>query len=161
MKERIEEIMREAKVTSSQFAKIIGVKQASLSHILTGRNNPSLDVIMKINQAYPGIHLEWLLYGKGEKGTVHESNLINSPENGEGQIIAPVMNELFPADDIDKKIKELNNLDDINEIENTPGKPENIPSMESVRYIERPPRKIVEVRIFYDDGTYETLTPSK
>ena len=103
---------------------------------------------MKINQAYPGIHLEWLLYGKGEKGTVHESNLINSPENGEGQIIAPVMNELFPADDI-------------NEIENTPGKPENIPSMESVRYIERPPRKIVEVRIFYDDGTYETLTPSK
>ena len=100
MKERIEEIMREAKVTSSQFAKIIGVKQASLSHILTGRNNPSLDVIMKINQAYPGIHLEWLLYGKGEKGTVHESNLINSPENGEGQIIAPVMNELFPADDI-------------------------------------------------------------
>ena len=148
MKERIEEIMREAKVTSSQFAKIIGVKQASLSHILTGRNNPSLDVIMKINQAYPGIHLEWLLYGKGEKGTVHESNLINSPENGEGQIIAPVMNELFPADDI-------------NEIENTPGKPENIPSMESVRYIERPPRKIVEGRIFYDDGTYETLTPSK
>ncbi len=148
MKERIEEIMREAKVTSSQFAKIIGVKQASLSHILTGRNNPSLDVIMKINQAYPGIHLEWLLYGKGEKGTVHESNLINSLENGEGQIIAPVMNELFPADDI-------------NEIENTPGKPENIPSMESVRYIERPPRKIVEVRIFYDDGTYETLTPSK
>lgn len=148
MKERIEEIMREAKVTSSQFAKIIGVKQASLSHILTGRNNPSLDVIMKINQAYPGIHLEWLLYGKGEKGTVHESNLINSPENGEGQIIAPVMNEPFPADDI-------------NEIENTPGKPENIPSMESVRYIERPPRKIVEVRIFYDDGTYETLTPSK
>ena len=148
MKERIEEIMREAKVTSSQFAKIIGVKQASLSHILTGRNNPSLDVIMKINQAYPGIHLEWLLYGKGEKGTVHESNLINSPENGEGQIIAPVMNGLFPADDI-------------NEIENTPGKPENIPSMESVRYIERPPRKIVEVRIFYDDGTYETLTPSK
>lgn len=148
MKERIEEIMREAKVTSSQFAKIIGVKQASLSHILTGRNNPSLDVIMKINQAYPGIHLEWLLYGKGEKGTVHESNLINNPENGEGQIIAPVMNELFPADDI-------------NEIENTPGKPENIPSMESVRYIERPPRKIVEVRIFYDDGTYETLTPSK
>ena len=148
MKERIEEIMIEAKVTSSQFAKIIGVKQASLSHILTGRNNPSLDVIMKINQAYPGIHLEWLLYGKGEKGTVHESNLINSPENGEGQIIAPVMNKLFPADDI-------------NEIENTPGKPENIPSMESVRYIERPPRKIVEVRIFYDDGTYETLTPSK
>ena len=148
MKERIEEIMREAKVTSSQFAKIIGVKQASLSHILTGRNNPSLDVIMKINQAYPGIHLEWLLYGKGEKGTVNESNLINSTENGEGQIITPVMNGLFPADDI-------------NEIENTPGKPENIPSMESVRYIERPPRKIVEVRIFYDDGTYETLTPSK
>lgn len=141
MKERIKEIMRAAKVTTdSQFAKIIGIKQAALSHILTGKNNPSLDVIMKINQAYPGVNLEWLLYGKGEMGNVENNNSVN----GEAGTELPFMD--FPA----------------NESEVSPqSKLEPIPqTIEKVKYVERPPRKITEVRIFYDDGTYETLIPA-
>ena len=49
-----------------------------------------------------------------------------------------------------------------NESEVSPqSKSEPIPqTIEKVKYVERPPRKITEVRIFYDDGTYETLIPA-
>lgn len=142
MKERIKEIMRAAKVTTdSQFAKIIGIKQAALSHILTGKNNPSLDVIMKINQAYPNVNLEWLLYGKGEMGSV-ESNTASANEetNNSGLLFADLPTNISESP-LQSKV-------------------ESPQCIEKVKYIERPPRKITEVRIFYDDGTYETLIPA-
>ena len=95
---------------------------------------------MKINQAYPRVNLEWLLYGKGEMGNVENNNSVN----GEAGTELPFMD--FPA----------------NESEVSPqSKSEPIPqTIEKVKYVERPPRKITEVRIFYDDGTYETLIPA-
>lgn len=143
MKERIEEIMRKAGVTPSVFAKHIGIKQAALSHILTGRNNPSLDVVMKINQSYPKVNLDWLLYGKGDMGSVECGGM---PDD--------MPNEIFPM----ASFHQLSNSD----AEVLPNEEANDAQIsETIRYIERPPRKIIEIRIFYDDGTYETLTPSR
>ena len=51
--------------SASSFAEKIGVQRSSISHILSGRNKPSLDFIMKILQAYPEVELYWLLNGKG------------------------------------------------------------------------------------------------
>ena len=51
--------------TASSFAEKIGVQRSSISHILSGRNKPSLDFVMKILQAYPEVELYWLLNGKG------------------------------------------------------------------------------------------------
>lgn len=142
MKERIKEIMRAAKVTTdSQFAKIIGIKQAALSHILTGKNNPSLDVIMKINQAYPNVNLEWLLYGKGELGSVENNNVPTDREAHAGPLFAD-----SPTDS--NETSSQLRVEPTSQI------------IEKVKYIERPPRKITEVRIFYDDGTYEILIPA-
>ena len=52
-------------VTISSFADKIGVQRSSVSHLLSGRNKPSLDFVMKLNKAYPEIDLYWLLNGKG------------------------------------------------------------------------------------------------
>lgn len=52
-------------MASGAFAESIGIQQSTLSHILNGRNNPSLDVIMKVHQKYNYVNLEWLLYGHG------------------------------------------------------------------------------------------------
>ncbi len=134
--------MRAAKVTTdSQFAKIIGIKQAALSHILTGKNNPSLDVIMKINQAYPNVNLEWLLYGKGELGSVENNNVPTDREAHAGPLFAD-----SPTDS--NETSSQLRVEPTSQI------------IEKVKYIERPPRKITEVRIFYDDGTYEILIPA-
>ena len=53
-------------MTAAQFAEKIGISPSSLSHILSGRNNPSLEVVMKIHKACDYISLDWLLYGEGQ-----------------------------------------------------------------------------------------------
>ena len=51
--------------TASSFAENIGVQRSSISHILSGRNKPSLDFVLKVLSAYPDVELYWLLNGKG------------------------------------------------------------------------------------------------
>ena len=52
IKDRIKMIMEKENMASGAFAESIGIQQSTLSHILNGRNNPSLDVIMKVHQKY-------------------------------------------------------------------------------------------------------------
>jgi len=47
--------------TASSFAENIGVQRSSISHILSGRNKPSLDFVLKVLSAYPDVELYWLL----------------------------------------------------------------------------------------------------
>ena len=62
MKERIAQIVQKEGMTAAQFADKIGISPSSLSHILSGRNNPSLEVVMKIHKACDYISLDWLLW---------------------------------------------------------------------------------------------------
>lgn len=52
-------------LSPSQFADEISVQRSSLSHILSGRNKPSLDFVTKLLTSYPEINSDWLLFGKG------------------------------------------------------------------------------------------------
>ncbi len=65
MKERLHLILKTKNISASKFADEIGVQKASISHIISGRNKPSLDIVMKILKRYPDIRPEWLLLGKG------------------------------------------------------------------------------------------------
>ncbi|MFX0557079.1 helix-turn-helix transcriptional regulator [Maribacter sp. CXY002] len=62
---RIEEIMNFYQVTAAAFADTIGVQRSSISHLLTGRNKPSLEFVTKVIDVYKEVDLYWLLYGKG------------------------------------------------------------------------------------------------
>ena len=65
--------------SASSFAEKIGVQRSSISHILSGRNKPSLDFVLKILHTYPEVELYWLLNGKGN--FPHQSNsATQSPE---------------------------------------------------------------------------------
>ena len=65
MKERLIEFLRSENKSSAQLAEEIGVQASGISHILSGRNNPSLDFILKMLGKYPLISTDWLLFGKG------------------------------------------------------------------------------------------------
>ena len=65
MKERIIEFLKAENKTSAQFAEDIGVQPSGISHILSGRNKPSLDFILKMLEKYKFLSTEWLLFGKG------------------------------------------------------------------------------------------------
>jgi transcriptional regulator with XRE-family HTH domain len=58
--------MNSENLTPTKFADIIGVQRSAISHILSGRNKPSFDLIQKILTKFPRVNSEWLLMGRGE-----------------------------------------------------------------------------------------------
>lgn len=62
---RIQKIIQFYDETASGFAEKIGVQRSSISHVISGRNKPSLDFVMKVLKAYPEVNMYWLLNGKG------------------------------------------------------------------------------------------------
>ena len=66
MLKRIALILQTQNLTVSQFADRIGVQRSALSHVLGGRNNPSLDFVTKILRTFPEIRSQWLLFGEGK-----------------------------------------------------------------------------------------------
>jgi transcriptional regulator with XRE-family HTH domain len=63
---RLQKVIDRYSETASSFAEKIGVQRSSISHILSGRNKPSLDFVMKVLHSYPEVELYWLMNGKGE-----------------------------------------------------------------------------------------------
>jgi transcriptional regulator with XRE-family HTH domain len=66
MKERILEFLKTENKSSAQFAAEIGVQPSGISHILSGRNNPSLDFVLRMLEKYKYLSSEWLLFGRGK-----------------------------------------------------------------------------------------------
>ena len=63
--ERLKIVLDYYGLSAASFADKIGVQRSSISHILSGRNKPSLDFVMKILNTYPEVDLYWILNGKG------------------------------------------------------------------------------------------------
>ena len=84
MKERLLEFLKAENKSSAQFAEEIGVQPSGISHILSGRNNPSLDFVLKMLEKYQFLSTDWLLFGKGSmykdirmQSLFDENNTIN------------------------------------------------------------------------------------
>lgn len=67
---RIKALMEQHELNASSFAKIIGVQRSSISHILSGRNKPSLEFLAKIEAAFDEVGFDWLLKGKENKSPI-------------------------------------------------------------------------------------------
>ena len=89
--------------SASSFAEKIGVQRSSISHILSGRNKPSLDFILKILSAYPEVDLYWLFNGKGEFPSAVKI------EDTKQDTIAPALNygKLLSETDKNKTIERI------------------------------------------------------
>lgn len=66
MVDRIKQVMEYEQMSPANFADAIDINRSSLTHIFTGRNQPSLDVARKILKAFPEIRTEWLIMGVGQ-----------------------------------------------------------------------------------------------
>lgn len=63
---RINLLLQAKNITARQFAEEIGIQPSGMSHILSGRNNPSLDFVMKVIKRWPEVNINWLMFGQGE-----------------------------------------------------------------------------------------------
>lgn len=151
IKDRFKMIMDREKLTAGAFAESIGVAQATISHILGPRNKyPSTEVILRLHQRYEDINLEWLLTGEGEM-TNGSSSIKTLPD----EIDYPLFNE--NAINTDKESSDSENRKEMAPKAHIQSNKE--PVKQEIIYRERPSRKITEIRIFFDDNTYETFKP--
>lgn len=96
---RLLEILEKKSLSASQFAEKIGVQRSSVSHILSGRNKPSLDFIIKINSVFNDISLEWLINGKKTNDFSVEENESTSP--------TPITKSVVSSELLEKELKEI------------------------------------------------------
>lgn len=155
MKDRIKMIMDHRNMTQKMFANAIGISEGSLSGVLNGRTRPTLQIVDAIHTSFPNISLEWLLYGRDpmtvDDTSADTENLKQSPAPDSGTNIQA--KDLFSSV-LDQPSTVTDNKS-IHSVQNDAlGSPQTI-----VKYIDKPERQIVEVRIFYDDQTWESFVP--
>lgn len=148
IKDRVKQVMDRENLTAGAFADSIGVSPATITHILNGRNKyPSTEVLLRLHNRYPDVSMQWLLLGEGEgieMSSITPESLFNESESGLNATTdagIPENRKEMGLKDIRKDVKEA--------------------VVQEVIYKERPVRKITEIRIFFDDNTYETFTPTK
>ena len=145
MKDRLLEFLKAENKSSAQLAEEIGVQPSGISHILSGRNNPSLDFVVKMLEKYQFLSTEWLLFGKGsmykeiKMQTLFDQNRDINPENDTKLI----KNESWKPESDYKDVRK----DD--KIPNTP-----VPVKNKTSAVE----KIVW---FYDDKSFEEYFPGR
>lgn len=148
MRERIRQIMENENLTPAKFADRLQINRANISHILNGRNNPSLDVVTKILSGMPYINTEWLINGTGQMY-----------KDGFDMDSIPKEHDLFhqgpPATLQEKETVVKPEGIDVN-------KPEkNIQVVENkiIDAQKNNDKKIRQIIIYYNDSTFETFVP--
>ena len=77
---RLRQVIDYHGLSASAFAELITVQRSSISHVLSGRNKPSIDFITKLNTALPDVNLYWLLNGSGEMILKPHSTLLTKSD---------------------------------------------------------------------------------
>ncbi|UQD57060.1 helix-turn-helix transcriptional regulator [Flavobacterium sp. K5-23] len=149
---RLEIILDYYSLNASGFADKIGVQRSSLSHLLSGRNKPSLDFILKILDVFPDVDLYWILNGKGSFPKNLET--IDSRESiFEEEVKTKTPTPISEAVIANNLFSEINN----NEI---------VKSVESPNYrspdnnIDSNSPELEKIVFFYKNGTFKTYTPN-
>jgi transcriptional regulator with XRE-family HTH domain len=147
---RLEIILDYYSLNASGFADKIGVQRSSLSHLLSGRNKPSLDFILKILDVFPDVDLYWILNGKGS--FPKNSETIDNRES----IFQEEVKTKTPSPISETVIS--NNL--FSEINNTPKtKSEESPiDVPSDHKIDSDDPELEKIVFFYKNGTFKTYT---
>jgi len=144
MKDRIVKIMERERMGQAQFASAIGIQRAAMSHIISGRNNPSLDVMLKILHRYPQLNPDWLLFGKGEMLRSSDSSV----EQVEDQVKTPPQLHLMADDHVEVSQAALNT-------EREPLEKQMAIS------VEKTSKTVSRIMVFYSDNTYDTFVPER
>lgn len=93
MNQRLLQFLAAENLSQSQFADLIGVARASVSHIIAGRNKPGFDFIENMSRNFPSLNLEWLITGKGRMYKSADSPVVAQPIEPQSDTII----ELSPA----------------------------------------------------------------
>ncbi|MBR6291975.1 MAG: helix-turn-helix transcriptional regulator [Bacteroidales bacterium] len=152
---RINLILRAKNITARQFAEEIGIQPSGMSHIMSGRNNPSLDFVTKVIRRYPEIDANWLIMGRG---AMYGGAAATDP-------VAPVEQPTMP-----EPVREATLFEDVpepvadeepqtREEEITEQAPQPAFTMSQSAVPQVPEPTVERMMLIYSDGTYKVYTP--
>ena len=187
MVDRIILLLKTQDLTSSQFADEIGVQRSSISHILSGRNNASLEFVTKILKRFPDLNSDWLIFGKGAmyresnaaladklalSDELREPDLFSMPIEEELPKVIPevkeeIITEVIKETPIINQIPELKTVqidthDEIIELQEVKKEElvEKTPEVKAETKPEKTSEKAIEkIVIFYNDRTFREYYP--
>ena len=158
LSEKIELLIKRKQLSASQFADKLGIPRSSISHILSGRNKPSLDVVQKILRVFPEISAEDLLFEDRSLGASLVSNVAKEPipvaSTSLFDAVSPTPSESPKNNSPEQTIVQSNLRRSKESAVSTPQEGPTAPVV--------PPRleKTIErVLIFYTDGTFSESRP--
>lgn len=126
---RLENFLNLHELSASTLAEKIDINRSTISHLLSGRNKPSLDLIMKLHEHFPNIDLEWWIYGQGNLKD------LNQEKDNKPQKSRPLLKDQSENSDLDiEAIKNFN-----------PAPPSEFDKS----------KKIKRVLILYEDGSFD------
>ena len=148
MKDRIKEIMDNANLTPAKFADQLQINRAVISHILNGRNNPSLDVVTKILSEMNYINPDWLLSGMGE---MYKDGFTSPIDENERSLFNAQPTNVADSEAESEYAKE--------NASKTPREASKSTDNQEISYSPSNTRKVRQIIIYYTDNTFETFTP--
>lgn len=179
LNERISKIIEHYGLTSSEFADKIEVQRSSISHITSGRNKPSLDILIKVKENFPELSWDWLINGEGEmelEKKEERKSTQTSPNAGIPDLFSIIEDDQFgyTTESEDRvgpvPILPETNIDDLHSEKMATG---NSQQLGNYAKEEDPPvyginrklrkddakNKIVRIVLFYEDGKFESFEP--
>lgn len=149
MNTRLKQFLAAENITQAQFADSINVVRASVSHVLSGRNNPSYDFIKAVMLRYPRLNTEWLFFGKGKMYKDSPAEPVHVTEETEGLLFTDTIPNYEEQEseipvEMQSPVANMLSLNDI-----TSSEP---PTQATVNQ-----RKVSKIIILFDDGTFQEI----
>jgi transcriptional regulator with XRE-family HTH domain len=146
MKERILVFLQNENKSYAQFAEEIGVQPSGISHILSGRNNPSLDFIVKMLLKYPSLSADWLLFGRG---AMHK------------YVSQPTLFDTEPQIEADNAVLPHEGINATHVTPDVPEGAENAPVTKEIesQEVSSGHKRLTRVMFFYSDKSFSEYRP--
>ncbi len=150
--------MEDQHMTQQVFADFLQQSPATLSSIFNGRTRPTINIVEAIKTKIPDISVEWLMFGIGSMYISHPEQSDQGVVEVQNQGQEPMINFDSPAPSVSQVPQNPVSATSFSQgVKST--HPGIIP--EEIKIIDKAPRKVTEIHVYYDDQTYETFVPAK
>ena len=149
MIDRLKVIMEKEALTPSQLADRLQIQRSGISHILSGRNNPSLDFVKKVLTEFPQYDTEWVLFGDTNANSSINNDVYKSEQLDELSLFNDGINSGVVPQPKPVKLKTIPLSSSEKEVEKKSRQPVTPEKTEE--------KKLVKVIMVYDDHTFEEL----
>lgn len=174
MKDRIRQLMELSHLSQQDFAARLGISPASLSSIFTGRSNPTTNHINAVHRAFPDVNINWLIFGEGEMFAPTADETPTSSEQEDAALAVSMSSDgspssaaphqpspSFPAQQQQKSDARKERMRDLFDFSKPLNPSSSHGGMTDFGSFDNFERRIKEIRVFFDDGTYEIFVPSR